>query len=68
MENDAAEAIQSYAKRHHLSLGKATSELVRRGVRYQLGTREVNGLPVLDVPDDFPVITNEFVEELLNEE
>jgi hypothetical protein len=67
-EDDAIEAIQSYAKHHHLSLGKAASELVRRGTRYQLGTREVNGLPVLDAPADFPLITTERVAELLNEE
>lgn len=68
LENDAIEAIQSYAKHHHLSLGKAASELVRRGVRYQLAVGELNGLPVVEVPDDFPVITTERVAELLNEE
>jgi hypothetical protein len=45
LENDA---IRSYARRHRLSLGKAASELA---------LREVNGLPVLGVPGDFPVIT-----------
>lgn len=49
-------------------MGKAASELVRRGARYQLGTRQVNGLLVFDVPDDFPVITSERVRELLEEE
>jgi hypothetical protein len=60
------EAIRTFAKRH-LSLGKAASELVRRGTRYQLGTRRVNGLPVFAAPDDFPVITSKRVRELSGE-
>ena len=68
LEDDAVEAIQAYARDHRLSLGKAASELVRRGIRYQIGTRKVNGLPVFDTPDDFPRITTEKVRELLDEE
>ena len=68
LEDDAVEAIQAYAKSRRLSLGKAASELIRRGTRYQLGSRKVNGLPVLNASDDFPVITSERVRELLDEE
>ena len=68
LENDASEAIQAYAKNHRLSLGKAASELIRRGTRYQLSTRKVNGIPVFEVPSDFPVITTAQVRELLDEE
>jgi hypothetical protein len=68
LEDDAVEAIRAYAKSRQLSLGKAASELVRRGARYQVGTRKVNGLPVLDASDDFPVITSARVRELCDEE
>ena len=68
LEDDATKAIQAYAKSHRLSLGKAASELVRRGTRYQLTTRKVNGIPVFEVPSDFPVITTARVRELLDEE
>jgi hypothetical protein len=68
LEGDAIKAIQAYAKSRRLPLGKAASELVRRGARYQVRTRKVNGLPVLDAPDDFPVITSERVRELCDEE
>ncbi len=68
LEDDAVEAIQAYAKKRHLSLGKAASELVRRGARYQVGTRKVNGLPVLEASDDFPMITSERVRELCDDE
>jgi hypothetical protein len=68
LEDDAVKAIRAYAKIGQLSLGKAASELVRRGARYQVGTRKVNGLPVLDASDDFPVITSARVRELCDEE
>ncbi len=68
LEEDAARAIQAYARRRRLPLGKAASELIRRGFRYQLGIRQVNGLPVLDAPSDFPAITAGRVSELLDEE
>ena len=68
LEDDVIESVQAYARNHRLSLGKAASELIRRGTRYQLGTRKANGLLVLDAPDDFPVITTERVRELLDQE
>lgn len=61
-------AIRAYAKRRRLSLGKSASELTRRGARYQVGTCKLNGLPVLDAPEDFPVITTQRAQELCNEE
>jgi len=68
LQDDAVKLIRAHAKRRRLSLGKAASELVRRGARFQLGTRRVNGLVVFDTPDDFPIITNERVKKLLDEE
>ncbi len=62
------EAIRTYAQSSRLSLGKAASQLVRRGFRYQLGTKILHGIPVFDVPDDFPILTAARVEELLDEE
>jgi hypothetical protein len=67
LDHDAAAAIKAYARQAHTSLGKAASELVRRGARYQIGTHKHNGVPVFDVPDDFPVITSEQVRQLLDE-
>ncbi len=68
LQDDAVKIIRAHARRRRLSMGKAASELVRRGARYQFGIRMKNGFPVLDVPDDFPIITSERVRELLNEE
>jgi hypothetical protein len=67
-ETDAIKVIRAFARRSHTSLGKAASEPVRRGARYQIGTRQVNGLPVLDATSEFPLLTSERVRELCEEE
>ena len=61
-------AVQVYARNNRLSMGKAASELISRGFRYQLKTGERNGIPVFEAPDEFPVITSERVRQLLDEE
>jgi hypothetical protein len=68
LEDDAINAIRAHARTSRLSMGRAASELIRRGACYQLGTRKLNGLPVFDAPDDFPAISTERVRELLDEE
>jgi hypothetical protein len=35
--------------------------------RHELTTRTVNGLPVFNVPADFPLVTDDLVRELLEE-
>jgi hypothetical protein len=57
LDDDAIGAIQAYAKAHDVSMGKAASELIRRGTRFRLGVRKVNDIPVLDAPPDFPSIS-----------
>jgi hypothetical protein len=56
LDSDAIMAIQTYAKAHDVSMGKAASELIRRGAKFRLGVRMVNDIPVLDAPADFPSI------------
>ena len=68
LEDDALQAIRAYARDTRLSLGKAASELIRRGARDPLATRKLNGLPVFDIPGYFPVVTTGRVREFLDEE
>jgi len=68
LEDDAVRDIRAYAKTCGISLGKAASELIRRGARFQLRTKQRNGIPVFDTPDDFPLITDDLVSEVLEEE
>ena len=68
LDDDAMRAAASFAKHLGISLGQAASELIRRGSGRQLGTREINGLPVFDVPHHFPRITTAHVLQLLDRE
>lgn len=66
--DDAFAEIQAYARDRGVSLGEAASELVRRGARYQLGVKRINGLPVFDAPEEFPIITTARVRSLAEDE
>jgi hypothetical protein len=68
IEEDALGILRSHAEMRGISLGAAASDLIRNGSRYQLSTRRVNGLPVFDVPDDFPLVTDELVHRLMDDE
>ena len=68
LDDDAKAAIENYAAQNRISLGKAASELIRRGARFELTTRLKNGLPVYEVPEGFPAITTEQVKELLEQD
>lgn len=68
LDDDAIGLIQAYAGTHDVSMGKAASELIRRGAKYRLGVRMVNDLPVLDAPADFPAISSGMGAARLDEE
>ena len=61
------ELIRSLADSRGISLGEAASDLIRNGSRFQLTTRRINGLPVFDVPADFPLVTDELVRTLTDD-
>ncbi|HYA18719.1 MAG TPA: hypothetical protein VEF06_14700 [Bryobacteraceae bacterium] len=60
--------IREHANRRRLSMGEAASELILRGSRYRIGTKTRDGLPVFEVPEDFPAVTDEMVRAVLEEE
>lgn len=66
IDDDAMKEIQVYAENSGISLGKAASDLIRRGAQFRLGVRTVNGLPVFDVPQSFPSVSTEMVRDFLN--
>lgn len=67
LDDDALELIRNEADLRRISLGAAASDLIRHGSRYELQVKQVNGLPVFDVPADFPRITDEMVSQFLDE-
>jgi hypothetical protein len=64
IDNDAFALVRSYAKSRSLALGKAVSELVRRGLTTPIQTRVVNGFHVAVLPEDAPRVTSEDVKRL----
>jgi hypothetical protein len=51
----------------HISLGKAISDLARRGLETAPPVQEENGLTVFDPPKGSPVITSRQVKEALKD-
>ena len=68
LDEDVIQLVKSYAENRSLAMGKAVSELVRRGLSAPVKTRTVNGLVVFDVPADGETVTSELVKRLEAEE
>ena len=67
IDNDVFESLQAYSKDRSIALGKAASELMRKGLATRIPTQLVNGVVVFDTPPDSPLITPERVKELESE-
>ncbi|MBV9073381.1 MAG: antitoxin [Acidobacteria bacterium] len=57
IDDDALRLAQEYAETRSLALGKAVSELLRKGASHKWGMREEDGLYVVDLPADAPRVT-----------
>lgn len=68
LDEDAFRIAREYAKSRSLALGKALSELVRRGYTLPRPTRNVNGLQVFDLPPSSLRVTRKQVRELQDED
>jgi len=64
LDDDVFQLVRTYAENRSLAMGKAISELVRRGLSAPVKTRVVNGLVVFDVPQDSDPVTSELVKRL----
>ncbi len=67
VDDDALDLVKKYAENRSIPLGKAVSELVRRGAAAKTPTKIVNGLHVFDLPADSPRISSEKVKQLEEE-
>jgi hypothetical protein len=68
LDDEVLEVVKRYAESRSLGLGKAVSELVRRGLTTQRPTRIENGLRVFDLPADSPRVTRKKIEEIESED
>jgi hypothetical protein len=64
LDDDLLSAVRQYAENRSVSVTKAVSELVRRGINAALPIRVVNGLKVFDLPPDSPRVTRRRVRQL----
>jgi hypothetical protein len=64
LDDDVFQVVKTYAENRSLAIGKAVSELVRRGLSAPVKTRVVNGLVVFDVAEDSEAVTSELVKQL----
>jgi Arc/MetJ family transcription regulator len=67
LDDDVVQQIKTYAKNRDVSIGKAVSDLVRRGLRAPLRTRIVNGFHIVELPPDSPTVTSQDVKRLQDE-
>jgi len=64
LDDDVFPLIKKYAESRRVPLGKAASELVRRGLTARRPTRTVHGLTIFELPPDSPQVTTEQVRRL----
>jgi Arc/MetJ family transcription regulator len=67
LDDDVLQEARSYAKSRDVAIGKAVSDLIRRGLRAPLQTRVVNGFHVVELPPGSPPVSTEDVGKLQDE-
>jgi hypothetical protein len=67
LDDDVFEILKDYAESRSVALGKAASDLMRKGLSTRTPTRLVNGFVVFDIEPGGPKITSERVRELESE-
>lgn len=68
LDDDVLQVLKEYAENRSVALGKAASELVRRGLAAPVQMRMVNGFCTVVLPPGSPKVTTERVKQLLEEE
>jgi len=67
LDDDVLREVRTYAKSRDVALGKAVSDLIRRGLHAPLQTRIVNGFHVVELPPGSPPVSTEDVQKLKDE-
>ena len=64
LDDDILPRVKTYADSRDISVGKAVSELVRKGLSAPLETRVVNGFHVVRLPAGSPPVSAEGIRNL----
>jgi hypothetical protein len=67
LDDDVLQEVRTYAKSRDVAIGKAVSDLIRRGLHAPLQTRVVNGFHVVELPPGSPPVSAEDVERFEDE-
>ena len=67
LDDDLVPHVKTYAESRDITVGKAVSELVRRGLHAPLRTRMVNGFHVVELPSGSPLVTSEHIQKVEEE-
>jgi hypothetical protein len=68
LDDDALKILREYSEARSLALGKAASELVRKGARAPVEMRLVDGFWTVVLPNGGKKISSEDVKRLLEDE
>jgi Arc/MetJ family transcription regulator len=68
LDDDVLRDVKEYADHRSVALGKAVSDLVRRGLNTPVQTKLVNGLHVVVLPTGSPKIDEARVKHLLEDQ
>jgi hypothetical protein len=68
LEEDVFRRVKIYAESRSVSLGRAVSDLVRRGLSTPVQTRVVNGFHVVVLPPESAPVEASRVKDLLEDE
>ena len=61
LDDDVLQEVKAYAKSRDVAIGKAVSDLVRRGLHAPLETRIVDSFHVVKLPPGSPPVSTEDV-------
>ena len=68
IDDDVLDQVKEYAESRRMSLGKAATDLIRRGISRPAPTHMENGLRVFSRSADSPLITTELIRRLESEQ
>lgn len=57
LDDDVLEQVKTYALERNVSIGKAASDLIRRGNSRPLALKCVDGIYLPVLPEDTPILT-----------
>jgi len=67
LDDDVVEILKNYSESRSVALGKAASDLIRRGLETPVQMRMVNGFCTVVLPPGSPKVTSEQVRHLLED-